>query len=299
VIPPAPLAVLDIAMADGAALRLRRHGNPAGIRLFVSHGNGFAVDGYFPFWRQFLADCDVVVFDMRNHGLNRLGDPAHHDYLHMVHDINTAFAAANAEFGAKPSVGVFHSMSAQSALQAAIEIGWRFDALVAFDPPNVPPAHGPVRVQMLAYLDRLTLWAAGRRARFADFAELSAEYAGTRAGRDWQEGAHLAMAQAVLRPAVCGWALRCPPAFESSIYEQGKTFALWPRRRDFPGPVQLIGADPERERPSPTALGNRDLASEGGLDYVAIPGTGHLLQLERPEACAAAVRGFLSEVGLR
>ncbi|HEY1795114.1 MAG TPA: alpha/beta hydrolase [Stellaceae bacterium] len=263
------------------------------MRLFVSHGNGFASDGYFAFWRRFLPDYEIAVFDMRNHGHNAPSDPAAHDYAHMVGDVDAVLCAVGTEFGAKPSVGLFHSMSAQSALLAALQRGWRLDALVAFDPPNVPP-DGPARAAMLRYLDRLTAWAKARRESFADPAELAAEYAATRSGRDWTEETRKLMAQAVLRDG----RLRCPPALEASMYEQGAPLDLWPRRADYPGPVKLIGADPERDHPTPTALSNRTLAETGGFDYAAIPGTSHLLQLEAPDACAEAALGFLKSVGL-
>ena len=35
---PAPHATLDIPLEDGARIRVRRHGNPDGVRLFLSHG---------------------------------------------------------------------------------------------------------------------------------------------------------------------------------------------------------------------------------------------------------------------
>jgi len=82
------------------------------------------------------------------------------------------------------------------------------------------------------------------------------------------------------------------------MYVQGLTLGLWPKASDFAGPVKLIGGDSERERPDPTALSNAALAHEGGFDYRAVPDTGHLLQLEKPDACAQAVREFLAGVGL-
>ena len=74
---PRPHSEIEIASEDGALLKVRRHGDPrAAIRLFVSHGNGFAVDGYADFWGGFLGDFEVVVFDMRSHGRNPRADPA-------------------------------------------------------------------------------------------------------------------------------------------------------------------------------------------------------------------------------
>jgi len=296
---PAPRATLDVAAADGAAIRVRLHGEARATRLFVSHGNGFASDGYFACWGRFLRDFEIAVFDMRNHGHNKLGDAAGHDYAHMVGDIDTVHRAVSDEFGAKPSAGLFHSMSAQSALIAAIEIGWRFDALVAFDPPNLPP-DGPAREAMLDYLHRLTRWAGDRPVTFTNPSGLANDYLGTRSGRAWAKGTQYLMARSVLRrDEGGGWRLCCPRALEASMYEQGITLDLWPHRSDFAGPVKLIGADPARDHPSPTALSNRALAEAGAFDYAAIPGTSHLLQLEAPQACAVAVREFLAAIGLR
>ena len=67
---PVPSETIDVALDDGATIRVRRHGNPAGPRLMVTHGNGFAADAYLPFWQLLTPDYDVLVFDFRNHGQN-------------------------------------------------------------------------------------------------------------------------------------------------------------------------------------------------------------------------------------
>ena len=162
---------------------MRRHGNPRGNRLIVSHGNGFASDGYVAFWSRFLADFEVVVFDARNHGWNPPADPPHHDYAHMARDLERVQDAVAAEFGTKPTAGLFHSMSAQAAMIAVLKIGWRWDALVLFDPPNNPAEGHPVRAPMVSYLTRLAAWASRRRDRFADPEELARDYAAAPAGR--------------------------------------------------------------------------------------------------------------------
>ena len=284
--------------AAGATLRVRRHGNLDKPRLIISHGNGFAINGYFGFWSRFLADFEVVLFDARNHGWNPPANPPHHDYAHMARDLDLVRNAAEAEFGRKPTAGLFHSMSAQAAMIAALEQGWRFDALVLFDPPNNPEEGHAVRPAMVRYLNRLADWSADRRERFADPDELARDYAATRAGQSWAPGAHQQVADSVLRQEGEGWVLRCPRALESSMYVQGITLGLWPPANAFAGPIKLIAADPARERPDPTALSNQALAQEGGYDYLAMPGTSHLLQLEKPQACADAVREFLSGVGI-
>lgn len=296
---PQPHAQLDVASDDGAVLRVRRHGNPrAPVRLFVSHGNGFAIDGYVDFWSRFLAGFDVVAFDMRGHGQNPRADPAHHDYAHMVADVDAIGRAVRAEFGAKPAAGLFHSMSAQSALIQAIEAAPRVEALLLFDPPNVPAPGHPVHRAMVGYENKLADWARGRRDQFDTPEELAADFAATRSGRRWAAGADLTMARSVLRREGDGWALACSRELEASVYLEGIPLGLWPRRDEVPVPVTLIGADPECAYPAATALSNRALAQEGGFDYRATPGTSHLLQLEEPAVCAEAALGVLERLGL-
>jgi pimeloyl-ACP methyl ester carboxylesterase len=296
---PQPHAQIEVRSDDGAVLRVRRHGDPrARVRLFVSHGNGFAIDGYVDFWSRFLADFDVVAFDMRSHGQNPRTDPAHHDYAHMLEDIDAIGRAARAEFGAKPAAGLFHSMSAQAALIQAIEGEPHFDALLLFDPPNVPAPGHPVRQAMVGYEHKLADWAKRRRAQFDAPEQLAADYAATRSGRRWATGIDLMMARSALRRERDGWALACPHELEASMYLQGIPLGLWPRRDEVPIPVTLIGADPDCAFPAATGLSNRALAAEGGFDYRSIPGTSHLLQLEEPAACADVALAVLERLGL-
>ncbi len=62
-------------MDDGTVITLRRHGNPAGPRMVLSHGNGLAADLYYPFWSLLADRFDIVVHDLvASVGLcNRLG----------------------------------------------------------------------------------------------------------------------------------------------------------------------------------------------------------------------------------
>jgi pimeloyl-ACP methyl ester carboxylesterase len=55
----------------------------------------------------------------------------------------------------------------------------------------------------------------------------------------------------------------------------------------------MIGADPEWKGAPPTGVANHALATEGGYDYDAIPETGHLLQIENPQACRDSMLNFL------
>ena len=298
---PDPSDSFEVTMSDGAALRVRRHGRAdARLRLVMSHGNGFAIDGYLPFWGPLCERFDVVVFDFRNHGRNPRSEPANHHYVQMTSDLARVHGAIVERLGTRRNVGVFHSMSARTAMKDAVENGWRWDALVLFDPPNVPPPDHALFPKCEAFEKLLVDWASRRRERFADPSELAAEYARSRAHRTWVEGAHELMARAVLRQdaAAGDWFLACPRELEASIYRQALSLNLWPPASAFGGPVALLASDPEMEGAATPAFANRALGTEHGYDYAAVPGTGHLLQIQRPDACRDAMLSFLERRGL-
>jgi pimeloyl-ACP methyl ester carboxylesterase len=298
---PAPHETFEVALEDGAGIKVRRHGRADGVRLFVSHGNGFAIDGYLPYWEHFLADYDLIIFDFRNHGQNVPVTPANHTYGQLSRDLERVYQAVTARLGSRKSAGIFHSMSGRTAMKHAIEIGFRWDALVLFDPPNVPPPGHPVYPAMEAFEARLTAFATGRSRHFANVEELAVEYAKSRAGQGWAPGVHELMARAVLRqnPDGDGFVLVCDPANEAGIYAEAMSLNLWPKATDFRGPVKLIGADPDLKGGPPTGRANQALGTENGYDYSFVPGTGHLLQVEKPEDCARQTLAFLGECGLK
>jgi len=295
---PAPSMTFEVPLEDGARIRMRRHGNPEGVRLLVTHGNGFAVDAYYPYWRHLLSKFDVLVFDFRNHGQNVPVVPSNHNYAQLTRDLERVVQAVPATLGPKKTAGIFHSMSARTAMKHAIEVRWCWDALVLFDPPNVPPPGHPVYAAMEVFENRLAEWAQKRRRRFASVEELVEEYRQLRTTQRWVEGEHDLMARSVLRPVDGGYELVCAPENEAAIYAEAMTLNLWPKASEFGGPVKLIGCDPDFKGAPATGQANRALGIEGGYDFSIVPGTGHLLQIEKPEECARLTLEFLAKYGL-
>jgi pimeloyl-ACP methyl ester carboxylesterase len=297
---PAPHETFDVPLEDGARIRMRRHGNPEGVRLLLTHGNGFAADAYFPYWQHLVSRFDLLVFDFRNHGQNVPVEPSHHTYEQLSRDLERVVQDVRARLGQRPTAGIFHSMSGRTAMKHAVEIGWRWDALVLFDPPNVPPTDHPIYRAMQVFEERLTEWAKNRRRRFATIDELTQEYLQSRATRGWVPGVHELMARSVLRkdPAGDGYVLVCAPENEATIYRQALELNLWPKASQFGGPVKLIGADPNLKGGPPTGPANQALGIEGGYDYSFVEGTGHLLQIEKPDECVRLTLEFLAKCKL-
>lgn len=219
---PTPSTTFDVPLEDGAKIRVRRHGNPDGVRLLLTHGNGFAADAYFPYWQHLILRFDLLVYDFRNQGQNTPVEPSNHNYAQLARDLERVVQEVKSRLGPKPTAGIFHSMSARTAMKHAIELGWRWDALVLFDPPNVPPPDHPAYETMRIFENKLTEWARGRRRHFASIDELTEEYRQSRATQNWVPGAHELMARSVLRknPAGDGYVLVCAPENEANIYHR-------------------------------------------------------------------------------
>ena len=64
---PSPASLLDVQVDDRVTIRVRRHGNPEGPRIMMTHGCGLAADTYFPFWKSLLDRYDLILFDLRSH----------------------------------------------------------------------------------------------------------------------------------------------------------------------------------------------------------------------------------------
>ena len=294
---PPPHAIADLAMDDGAVIRIRRHGNAAAPRIVLSHGNGFAIDGYFPFWRLLLDEFEVVVFDQRDHGQNPRHDEAGHTYRQVARDARVIRAGIDARFGAKPTAGIFHSLSAVANIHAKTVDGVAWGALVLVDPALLTPG-GPERQASHRFEHVLAKWARARPGRFADPDELAAQYRASRAAAQWLPEAADLMARAVTRPAAGGgYELSCPPEWEARIYEQNIDMGTWSLLPKLRGPAMFLGADPALPGATPTARVVGLAAKEAGLPYVVVPGTGHTLQIERPDLCLGAVRTFFRQAG--
>ncbi|MXX73118.1 MAG: alpha/beta fold hydrolase, partial [Gemmatimonadetes bacterium] len=142
---PEPRAIAEVCMPDGTGIALRRHGNPDGPRLVLSHGNGLAIDLYYPFWSLLTDRFDLVLYDFRNHGWNVPGDPRSHNVATFVSDNDHVARGIDRHFGKKPWIGVFHSLSAVTALNQEPP-GGGAAALVLFDPPILPPSGEPLEI---------------------------------------------------------------------------------------------------------------------------------------------------------
>ena len=129
---------------------------------------------------------------------------------------------------------------------------------------------------------------------------LAAGFAKSYSLRRWVPGEHALMARSILRreDATGDWVLCCPREAESQVYRTNAGMDLCPRLGELAGPVKFICSDPEQPDAKSPGLVNRAMHTEYGHPYEVVPDTGHLLQVERPDACAEATVRFLAECGI-
>ena len=299
---PAPSDTVKLRMADGALVMLRRHGNPSGPRMLFSHGNALAADLYYPFWSSFTDRFDLFIYDVRSHGWNPAWDRQTHNFSTFISDSQCIVREIDARYGAKPLIGVLHSISALVALlhqlQAEEEEEGGFAALVLLDVPVCPP--GRTVDDNVEIGEAMAERARRRKIRFDSREDFVVSASRSRLFQRFRPAAIELLAQTTLRPdGDGGYELRCPREHEAQIVEYYFGWAMQVydeiERVGLSCPVKAIGSDPTLPFAYMPGIYLDTLAM---LDYDFIPDSTHFLPLEVPEECASMTVTFLGERGL-
>jgi pimeloyl-ACP methyl ester carboxylesterase len=289
---PAPLSTLEVQVDDEALITLRRHGNPEGHRLLLCHGNGLAIDMYYPFWSLLLDEFDVIVHDLRNHGWNKVTSSREHTMVNFSRDHDFILDAIDDHYGEKPTTGVYHSVSCLASLISPSK-GSRNAALVLLDPPLCKPGTSYEEFDLAATRTaerarRRTFHFKSREA-FTELLSYSPAFYRT------VPGTLDLISRATLRKCANeeGFELRCPPEYESQIVDFASPYAVLVDFAKFHCPIKVIGADPTLPY---SYLPTLDLSDIMHVDYDFLPNATHFLPIEQPETCAHEVRNYIAEV---
>ncbi len=288
---PDPISVRKVQPDSETAVFLRRHGNPSGPRLILSHGNGMAVDLYYPFWSLLTDEFDLIIYDMRNHGWNEVSALEYHNVPRLISDHDVILEAIDREYGKKAQVGVFHSLAALVALLSPLR-GERYSGLVLFDPPLCKPGRSYKEFEEAAI--RTAAHARRRTDRFASPEKFAQALPFLAQFQRFVPGAFELMARTTLRESTDGgYELRCPREYEAQIVDYASVFGVAVMFETLKCPVKVIGADPTVPFSYLPSLDMSDIMS---VNYDFLPDATHFLQLEQPEQCAAATREFLETI---
>lgn len=297
---PEPLSVCEISLDLKNRSFVRQHGNPTGPRLVLCHGNGLAIDLYYPFWSLLESDFELFVYDLRSHGWNEVSDEEDHNLFSLVTDLDHILHEIEQHYGPKPTVGVYHSLSALISLLMSSQLvvgsfdrrSSGFEGLVLFDPPFHRPGESHADFdRSAAKTARMTR----RRTRYFEsreqYLELLEYFPAYKRLVPW---AKELMAQTILRESIGGgYELRCPPEYEARVIESVRAFAGQVNFDALPCRTRIIGADPLLPA---TYLPTVDFSDMLSVDFDFIPETTHYIQIEQPRKCAEYVRTFVSSL---
>ncbi len=247
-----------------------------------------------------LERFDLALFDFRNCGRNSFHAAEPHNYPRFARDNLAVHRAIAIAWGEKTTVGVFHSMSAIAELLAVIEGVWHWDALVLLDPPVVPPVDHPLRASFLAAGEILRDAARNRQSRFSDPAELAEVFRTLHRFRRMRRGVAELNARSTLRfvPADGAWELCCPGPVVAGLYTDVAALPIWQEAGPPARPMLIVGSDPELDGALKTSRRCPEFCELHGIEYAAVPGTTHLLQVEEPERRFALFHGFFLKHGI-
>lgn len=289
---PEPLSTVDVRVDEDTVITLRRHGNPEGPRLVLTHGNGLAIDLYYPFWSLLADDFDLIVYDLRNHGWNTVSTLENHNIPTLVSDHDLIMEAIDRHFGKKPKIGVFHSVSGLISLLSPTK-GSGFEARILFDPPLCKPGRSYFDFEeataLLVAMTRRRTHRFKTRESFAQVLGFLPNF------KRVVPGVYGLFAKTTLRESTDekGYELCCPPEYEAQMIDYAGIYAVLIDFGTMKCPTKVIGADPTLQY---SYLPTLDLSDIMTVDYDFLPDATHFLQLEEPEQCAEALREFLDEI---
>jgi len=293
---PEPDRVFTVTLNDGAETKVRRYSNRGKPCLMLSHGNGFAIDAYTPFWEPLQIDFELCIYDQRHHGWN---DPAPSNktgFELFADDLDHIIKRLRQIYQDVPLFGVFHSLSAVASILHATTYKNDLDALVLFDPPLQPPKDH--RLYDLAHNFELMLsdWSKNRQNEFGSPEELADQFSKSRSLSGWVSGTHDLMARSILKQQDDKWYLICPPNIESQIYLDNANLIIWDFLARLNVPIAIISADPKHPTGQAPAQVCKSLTTECQIPTQIVEGTTHLLQIEKPQECRDALYNLLAEI---
>ena len=289
---PEPLSKVDVRVDEDTVITLRRHGNPEGPRLVLTHGNGLAIDLYYPFWSLLADEFDLIVYDLRNHGWNTVSTLENHNIPTLVSDHDLIMEAIDRNFGKKPKIGVFHSVSGLISLLSPTK-GSGFEARILFDPPLCKPGRNYFDFEEATAL--LVAMTQRRTNRFKTRESYAQVLGFLPSFKRVLPGVYDLFARTTLRESTDGkgYELCCPPEYEAQMIDYAGIYAVLIDFGTMKCPTKVIGADPTLQY---SYLPTLDLSDIMAVDYDFLPEATHFLQLEEPEQCVDAMREFIEEI---
>lgn len=293
----------DLVEANG--LRLNhlkwRAGSTDLPPLVLAHATGFLARLWQPVAEVLTSHWTVHAFDMRGHGdsdkpLDTTGeDPLAPDtesiagdyhWQNLVDDLASSLEALHLD--AAPIVG--HSSGAAAAAYLAATRPELTSKLVLIEPIIVPPGVTMTDDQKGQMADG----ARKRRQVWPSVEEMIAAYRSRPAFEHWLEDVlRLYAEKGTYRREDGQIALKCPGEIEAQVFENSASLDVWDVLPRVDCPTLVMKGERTEGLLSAVATGTAGRIPVARL--VTIASAGHLAPMERPDAVAAEILGFLAE----
>jgi pimeloyl-ACP methyl ester carboxylesterase len=256
-----------------------------GPSLVFVHATGFCKEVSIPIVEEVISRCGplhAVAIDQRAHGES--GVPAvPFDWWDVGGDV-VELAGRWA-----PVVGVGHSAGGAALLLAELTQPGLFDELVLVEPIVFPPPYG-------RFPDNPMATAARRRRNYFPSREFAKEsWSSKPAFSGWQDRAMDAYVSGGLRPEGAGFVLKCTPSSEAEFFTAATEHRAWDRLGEVSVATTIIAGEHSTTHQEPFlgALAGRMPRAK----TFVVPGTGHMVWMEQPEAVAERVAAAVARLG--
>lgn len=264
-----------------------------GPQAHFLHGNGFCAGTYAPFIRHLVEDLRVIASDVRGHGGSAFRElQTVRSWKVFAEDLKTIVERT----ARPPIIGMGHSLGAVATCMAAAAFPGLFHRIVLVDPVFPMPRRlaliGLMRV--LGLQGRLPRARAARRRRrtFKSKAEaLGRLLSGRGIFKTWSpEFVEAYLECGLLEKGAGSAVLTCDPELEARIFES-IPLDVWRYVERLRCPVLAIRGGHSVVFTEGAAGRLKRLAAD--CEVATLPGTGHFPTMEKPQACAQAIREFL------
>lgn len=225
-------------------------------------------------------ELPVIAWDSRSHGDSPIVEPPY-DWWDFGRD-----ALAVLEDDGRRPIGIGHSCGATALAMAEILKPGVFAGLVLLEPIIFPPPYRRHHDHPLA------AGAEKRKESFPSRVEARENFASKEVFAHWDPRALEAYVRGGLEVRDGRYRLKCPPWAEAETYRTATTHGAWERLGEVSAPVLLLAGERSDSHRGPFL---QELAARfAQAQAVVVPGAGHFLPMERPDAVALAVAHFLA-----
>lgn len=255
--------------------------------------NGFPVGSYRFLLEALASNSGVLAFESRGAWPEKMEPTSGFSWAEHADDLIAFLEYQRKQSAFAPIVGIGHSIGATVSAIAALKRPDLFRALVLIDPATVPGRVMPWAMRLMPFLAKrmdLVTRTQRRRRHWPDRNTFARYHHDKSVYRRFTDQAINDYAEAGLRENGEGFELAYSPDWEAWNFQH--TALLWPVLRKLRLPILLLRAEHSYLHPDAEFRAHCRRAP-ANITPVTVPGAGHMLPQEAPEALLSQISRWL------